>query len=539
MRRGAVRGRERVRVRVRVHERVGAQSVHDARTIARASDAATDASVRERAMPPGGRRTLCLVRASLPRRRGKRGLDSAVERSAHARSMLTAPRPAPSRRATSSLILPAQRMRITFDVTFPSLPCAAVSVDSQDASGTASLDVLHNVFKRRLTAAGSPVGEAEHTGDGTPGGRPGGTLKSPAELLREREKAAAAGRPVGPTASPAAAPDAALEGAAERARAAAAPGTAACGSCYGAGAEGECCGTCESVREGYRRRGWQFNMRGVAQCEKEGFYGDVSAQLAAGEGCNLFGFLEVPLVPGNFHFAPGHAMQHAYAHVHDLVQFAHEAFNSSHTVNSVAFTAAGEEPQQVAAAGAAGAAGAAAAGAAGAAGAGAAAGGSVLDGRSLILTEGTGMHQYFCKLVPTVFVPLGALAPAPGAVAAGGGLGGGLGAAPPGPRPRYAFDFSVTEHLRRLDARANTQQAQLEAATGLLPGLFFNYETSPIRVRRVEKRRSLIHFLTEVAAIVGGVMTIGSFVDALVGLVGEHFGREQRKRAAAGGGLVT
>jgi hypothetical protein len=43
----------------------------------------------------------------------------------------------------------------------------------------------------------------------------------------------------------------------------------------------------------------------------------------------------------------------------------------------------------------------------------------------------------------------------------------------------------------------------------------------------------------EVAAIVGGVMTIGSFVDALVSLVGEHFGKEQRKRAAAGGGLVT
>ena len=222
-------------------------------------------------------------------------------------------------------------------------------------------------------------------------------------------------------------------------------------------------------------------MRGVAQCEKEGFYGDVSAQMAAAEGCNLYGFLEVPLVPGNFHFAPGHAMQHAYNHVHDLVQFAHEAFNSSHTVNSIAFTAAGEEPH------------APAAGAAAAA-AGEGGGGSVLDGRSLILTEGSGMHQYFCKLVPTVFVPLGAVEPAPGASAAAAAAAAALSAG--GRRVRYAFDFSVTEHLRRLDARANTQQAQLEAATGLLPGLFFNYETSPIRVRRVEKRRSLIHFLT-------------------------------------------
>ena len=421
-------------------------------------------------------------------------------------------------------------MRITFDVTFPSLPCAAVSVDSQDASGTANLEVLHNVFKRRLTPSGSPVGDAEHTGDGTPGKPVGGTLKSPADLLREREKAAAAGRPVGPAAAaatPDASGDAAREGDAERARAAAAPGTPTCGTCYGAGAEGECCDTCESVREVYRRRGWQFNMRGVAQCEKEGFYGDVSAQMAAGEGCNLYGFLEVPLVPGNFHFAPGHAMQHAYNHVHDLVQFAHEAFNASHTVNSVAFTAAGEAAEP--AAGSAGAAGASA---------GAAGGGSVLDGRSLILTEGTGMHQYFCKLVPTVFVPLGAAEPAPGAVASAASAAAAAAAAG-GRRARYAFDFSVTEHLRHLDARANTQQAQLEAATGLLPGLFFNYETSPIRVRRVEKRRSLVHFCTEVAAIVGGAMTIGSFVDALVSLVAEQLGREGRRKAAAGGGLVA
>ena len=147
------------------------------------------------------------------------------------------------------------------------------------------------------------------------------------------------------------------------------------------------------------------------------------------------------------------------------------------------------------------------------------------------------MHQYFCKLVPTVFVPLGAAEPAPGAVASAASAAAAAGAS--GRRARYAFDFSVTEHLRRLDARANSQQAQLEAATGLLPGLFFNYETSPIRVRRVEKRRSLVHFCTEVAAIVGGAMTIGSFLDALVSLLTEHFGKDARKRAAAGGGLVT
>ncbi|CAN0440544.1 unnamed protein product, partial [Ectocarpus sp. 13 AM-2016] len=30
-------------------------------------------------------------------------------------------------------------------------------------------------------------------------------------------------------------------------------------NCYGAGAEGECCRTCEDVRKAYRRKGWRLN----------------------------------------------------------------------------------------------------------------------------------------------------------------------------------------------------------------------------------------------------------------------------------------
>ena len=369
--------------------------------------------------------------------------------------------------------LRGQRMRVNFDVTFFSLPCAAVSVDTQDASGASSHDVLHNVFKRRLLPSGEPAADVEHTGDGTPGARPqgAGTLKTAAELLREKERAMAQG-------------DASRNAEMARARAAAPPGTADCGACYGAGEAGQCCNTCEEVREAYRRRSWSFNMRGVAQCEKEGFYGNLAEQQAAREGCNLFGFLEVPKVPGNFHFAPGHGMQHAYGQVPDLVQLAYSSFNVSHRVNSLSF---GEYLPGRAA--------------------------GVLDARSVVVPEGAGMHQYFVKLVPTVLQKLGE----------------------DRARDVHAFQYSVTEHLRRLDPRAQ----QLEAATGLLPGLFFNYELSPIRVRMQEKRRSLGHFLTNVCAIVGGVFTIGSFADALLGVFAENIGRDARKRAAAGGGLLS
>jgi endoplasmic reticulum-Golgi intermediate compartment protein 3 len=51
----------------------------------------------------------------------------------------------------------------------------------------------------------------------------------------------------------------------------------------------------------------------------------------------VYGHLEVPKVAGNVHFAPGHGVQHAYAHVHDLVSFTHSAFNISHVINSLSF----------------------------------------------------------------------------------------------------------------------------------------------------------------------------------------------------------
>ena len=43
---------------------------------------------------------------------------------------------------------------------------------------------------------------------------------------------------------------------------------------------------------------------------------------------------------------------------------------------------------------------------------------------------------------------------------------------------------------------------------GSLPGVFLNYELSPMRVRIEEKRNSLGHFLTRLCAIIGGVFTV-------------------------------
>jgi endoplasmic reticulum-Golgi intermediate compartment protein 3 len=147
------------------------------------------------------------------------------------------------------------------------MPCAVVSLDAMDASGQHQLEVMHDVFKQRLDSAGEPIedGESKHEGRGT--------LRTHEQLLAAKQAAIAQGRPHAPH-----------DGAGGAAHAGPGP-NGECGNCFGAGAEGACCNSCEDVREAYRRKGWQFNPKGVEQCEREGFAGDVTNQLEGREGC--------------------------------------------------------------------------------------------------------------------------------------------------------------------------------------------------------------------------------------------------------------
>lgn len=315
------------------------------------------------------------------------------------------------------------KFRVNFDVTFPRMPCAIVSLDAMDSSGQHQLDILHNVFKRRLDAEGNPISDGEREGSLK-------TVRTRDDLVKEKQRAIAQGRSN--------------------------EGITGCGNCYGAGEDGECCNTCDDVRAAYRRRKWTFETNGIEQCEKEGFYGDATAQLASVEGCNMYGHVEVPKVAGNVHFAPGHAMQQVYSHVHDLVSFTLSSFNITHKVNSLSFGV--YYPGST----------------------------SPLDGHVVSVPEGAGMHQYFVKLVPTIYEPLVGV-------------------------PIPAYQFSVTEHLKTMDLSAGHEGSQ-----GLLPGVFFNYELSPLQVRITEQRRSFSHFLTRVFAILGGVYTVMGMIDALL-----------------------
>ncbi|KAK9834138.1 hypothetical protein WJX81_001409 [Elliptochloris bilobata] len=303
-------------------------------------------------------------------------------------------------------------LQINFDITFPALPCEWLSLDAMDISGEMHLDVDHDVYKRRLDKDGKII--------------PDSVTKH--EVGPEKNKDLLHGG-----------------------------NDTYCGSCYGAGAsDEECCNTCDEVRSAYRRRGWGFtDPQQIAQCAKEGFVEKLREQ--AGEGCHLWGVLNVNKVAGNVHIAPGKSFQQGTMHVHDLIPFQTTEFDTSHVIDKLSFGA--EYPGMK----------------------------NPLDRVRVPRhnprnVEGrTGAYQYFLKIVPTIYQDIRN-------------------------RTIQTNQYSVTEHFKQSDVPSGHQ----------LPGVFFFYDLSPIKVRYIEERMSFLHFLTSVCAIVGGVFTVSGILDAFV-----------------------
>jgi len=306
-----------------------------------------------------------------------------------------------------------EKLRINMDVVFHNLPCGYLSVDAMDISGEHQLDVDHNIFKKRLDKSGRPL--------------PDKPVKH--DALGDESDVA----PAKPSEAPLP--------------------TDYCGSCFGSEPyPGYCCNTCDQVQENYRKKGWAFsNPDSIEQCVREGFSEKLQAQ--SGEGCQVYGYLLVNKVAGNFHFAPGKSFQQHHMHVHDLQPFKNLKFNLSHTVNRLSF---GKEFPGIV---------------------------NPLDGviKADEREDTPGMYQYFVKVVPTIYESLGE-------------------------NILNTNQFSVTEHFKPLKG---------DAGHGL-PGVFFMYELSPIMVKFTETRKSFAHFLTGVCAIIGGVFTVAGLVDSLI-----------------------
>ncbi|PWZ41220.1 Endoplasmic reticulum-Golgi intermediate compartment protein 3 [Zea mays] len=213
-----------------------------------------------------------------------------------------------------------ETLRINFDVTFPALQCSIISLDAMDISGQEHLDVKHDVFKQRIDAHGNVIATRQ---DVVGGMKVFLLLKSIHDSLYLKTHISL---PFQQMEAPLQHHGGRLE-----------HNETYCGSCYGAQeSDDQCCNTCEDVREAYRKKGWGVsNPDLLDQCKREGFLQSIKDE--EGEGCNIYGFIEVNKVAGNFHFAPGKSFQQSNVHVHDLLPFQKDSFNVSHKINRLSF----------------------------------------------------------------------------------------------------------------------------------------------------------------------------------------------------------
>ena len=327
-----------------------------------------------------------------------------------------------------------QRIRINANITFPSMPCAGLNLVAMDVAGEQQIDVVKNLIKTRLSLDGRDLGKEI---DG--------------ETMTRRMRRQ-------------------------------------CGPCFEKGVvlnsaeNGEykerCCNSCADVKSLYgemntrRARIVQEQKGGTAQamahaaqqqqqlkwedhhlCQHEAVLTDPSRLAMIKEGCNLFGFLEVNKVAGNFHVAPGKAFQSAQGQlVHEFKPFDTHTYNISHTIHSLSFGV--HYPSRV----------------------------NPLDGATAILSNGSGVFQYFVKVVPTTYAPAR------------------------GPQI-HTHQYSVTDQFK---------SAHDPTKGFVLPGVFFIYDISPIMVKFTEKRTSFCALPRPLCAIVGGVFTVSGIIDSVI-----------------------
>lgn len=354
-------------------------------------------------------------------------------------------------------------MEISLNITFPKVPCELLTLDVMDVSGEIQSGVVHGINKVRLTPSTEGSREIE--------------TKS---LELHGDQAAH----LDPN---------------------------FCGECFGAPPPPDaikpgCCNTCEEVRTAYASISWSFGRgEGVAQCEREHYAEHLDEQRK--EGCRIEGSIRVNKVIGNFHIAPGKSFSNGNLHVHDLENyFKDEIHTFTHKIHHLRFgpqlsdvvvkkmqdahTATGP-------------------------------GGwtnhhlNPLDNTDQHTEERAFNFMYFIKVVSTAYLPLGwENAPDQDYQNHHGDLGATIDHTHKGSIETH--QYSVTSHKRSLGGGSDEEAGHKERihARGGIPGVFFSYDISPMKVVNREVRtKSFSGFLVGLCAIIGGTLTVAAAVD--------------------------
>jgi len=228
-----------------------------------------------------------------------------------------------------------------------------------------------------------------------------------------------------------------------------------CGSCYGASLDvTACCNSCDDLRAAYRQRKWGFpGEASFDQCRRE--KQRRAQRREEGEGCNVYGTMQVARVTGSFHIAPA---SKATGSTLGMLLVPHRVqpdevghFNVSHQIKRLSFGT--DYPGQT----------------------------NPLDAAFTHSPSGAAISRYFLKVVPTTYEFLS------GEVV-------------------HTNQFSVTSYFKPID---------IDHTKFVPPTITFTFELTPIKVRKTERRGgSLLGFFTRCAALIGGLFTVAGIVDA-------------------------
>lgn len=237
-----------------------------------------------------------------------------------------------------------------------------------------------------------------------------------------------------------------------------------CGPCYGAvpANSDHCCNTCEDIKKAYAQVGWAFHDgSGMEQCENEHYQEKI--EQSKNEGCIVAGHVSVNKVVGNFHFAPGASITQSSMHSHDLSLFLQPdmPFTFSHIINHLSFGPEVENAELS----------------------------NPLDGVAKATETKSFNYQYFVKVVATRYEWFNG-------------------------KSTETNQYSVTSHERSVHGGRDEDHPHTMHSRGGIPGVFFAYEISPMKViNREQRTKSFGSFLTGICAIVGGVLTVGAVID--------------------------